>query len=103
VHKAAAPYLKRDVGGDGWETVGEKVLSDGVYDGMVHLAPFTCMPEGTAQNIMPSTREKLPVLAVYCDEQTSKAGMLTRLEAFVDMLRLKRDRGGVVLQERRHG
>jgi predicted nucleotide-binding protein (sugar kinase/HSP70/actin superfamily) len=26
VHKAAMPYLKRDIGGDGWETVGEKVL-----------------------------------------------------------------------------
>jgi hypothetical protein len=48
------------------------------------------MPEGTAQNIMPSTREDLPVLAIYCDEQTSKAGMLTRLEAFVDMLRMKK-------------
>jgi predicted nucleotide-binding protein (sugar kinase/HSP70/actin superfamily) len=94
VHRAAMPYLKRDVGGDGWETVGEKVVGSRHYDGMVHLAPFTCMPEGIAQNIMPVTREKLPVLAVYCDEQTSKAGMLTRLEAFVDMLRLKQKRTG---------
>jgi predicted nucleotide-binding protein (sugar kinase/HSP70/actin superfamily) len=61
---------------------------------MIHLAPFTCMPEGIAQNIMPSTREDLPVLAIYCDEQTSKAGMLTRLEAFVDMLKLKRKKIG---------
>jgi predicted nucleotide-binding protein (sugar kinase/HSP70/actin superfamily) len=89
VHKAAMPYLKRDVGGDGWETVGEKVISNGHYDGMIHLAPFTCMPEGIAQNIMPSTKEDLPVLAIYCDEQTSKAGVLTRLEAFVDMLKMR--------------
>jgi predicted nucleotide-binding protein (sugar kinase/HSP70/actin superfamily) len=90
VHKAAWPYLKRDVGGDGWETVGEKVLASRHYNGMVHLAPFTCMPEGIAQNIMPVTKEQLPVLAIYCDEQTSKAGVLTRLEAFTDMLELKR-------------
>ncbi|MFA5629600.1 MAG: hypothetical protein WC958_05065 [Dehalococcoidales bacterium] len=90
VHKAAMPYLKRDIGGDGWETVGEKVISTGVYDGMVHLAPFTCMPEGTAQCIMPSTKEDLPVLAIYCDEQTSQAGMLTRLEAFTDMIAIKK-------------
>jgi predicted nucleotide-binding protein (sugar kinase/HSP70/actin superfamily) len=90
VHKAAMPYLKRDIGGDGWETVGEKVISTGHYDGMIHLAPFTCMPEGTAQSIMPSTKEDLPVLAVYCDEQTSKAGMLTRLEAFTDMIAMKK-------------
>jgi len=94
VHRAALPYLKRDVGGDGWETVGEKVLSCGRYDGMIHLAPFTCMPEGTAQNIMPCTKEKTPVLTIYCDEQSSKAGMLTRLEAFIEMLRIKRQRNG---------
>jgi predicted nucleotide-binding protein (sugar kinase/HSP70/actin superfamily) len=90
VHKAAMPYLKRDIGGDGWETVGEKVIGTGHYDGMVHLAPFTCMPEGTAQCIMPSTKEDLPVLAIYCDEQTSQAGMLTRLEAFTDMISMKK-------------
>jgi len=92
VHDAAMPYLTRDVGGDGWETVGEKVVGSKHYDGMIHLAPFTCMPEGTAQNIMPVTREKLPVLAIYCDEQTSKAGTITRLEAFVDMVRLKKNK-----------
>jgi predicted nucleotide-binding protein (sugar kinase/HSP70/actin superfamily) len=84
------PYLKRDVGGDGWETVGEKVLHAKEYDGIVHLAPFTCMPEIVAQNIMPSTKEKIPVLTILCDEQLAKAGVLTRLEAFVDLLERKR-------------
>ena len=90
IHKAAFPYLKRDVGGDGWESVGEKVLHAKEYDGMIHLAPFTCMPEIIAQNIMPSTREKLPVLTILCDEQIAKSGVLTRLEAFVDLLERKR-------------
>ena len=90
IHKAALPYLKRDVGGDGWESVGEKVLHAREYDGLVHLAPFTCMPEIIAQNIMPSTKETLPVLTVICDEQFAKPGLLTRLEAFVDLLTRKR-------------
>jgi predicted nucleotide-binding protein (sugar kinase/HSP70/actin superfamily) len=90
IHKAAFPYLKRDVGGDGWESVGEKVLHAKEYDGIVHLAPFTCMPEIVAQNIMPSTRENIPVLTILCDEQLAKPGMLTRLEAFVDLLERKR-------------
>jgi len=90
IHKAALPYLKRDIGGDGWESVGEKVLHAAEYDGIVHLAPFTCMPEIIAQNIMPSTREKIPVLTILCDEQIAKAGVLTRLEAFVDLLVRKR-------------
>jgi len=90
IHKAAFPYLKRDIGGDGWESVGEKVLHAGEYDGLVHLAPFTCMPEIVAQNIMPKTKENIPVLTILCDEQIAKPGMLTRLEAFVDLLERKR-------------
>jgi predicted nucleotide-binding protein (sugar kinase/HSP70/actin superfamily) len=93
VHEAAIPYLKRDVGGDGWESVGEKVVygRDG-YDGVVHLAPFTCMPEVVAQNIMPSTKEDIPVLTVLYDEQMARPGMITRLEAFVDLLKFRRKR-----------
>jgi predicted nucleotide-binding protein (sugar kinase/HSP70/actin superfamily) len=90
IHKAALPYLKRDIGGDGWESVGEKVLHAREYDGIIHLAPFTCMPEIVAQNIMPSTKESIPVLTILCDEQMAKQGMLTRLEAFVDLLERKR-------------
>jgi predicted nucleotide-binding protein (sugar kinase/HSP70/actin superfamily) len=95
VHEAAMPYLKRDVGGDGWESVGEKVVyaREG-YDGVVHLAPFTCMPEIVAQNIMPSTKEEIPVLTVLYDEQMARPGMITRLEAFVDLLRFRRKRRG---------
>jgi len=90
LHKAALPYLKRDIGGDGWESVGEKVLHAKEYDGLVHLAPFTCMPEIVAQNIMPKTKENIPVLTILCDEQLGKPGMLTRLEAFVDLLEHRR-------------
>ncbi len=90
IHKAALPYLKRDIGGDGWESVGEKVLHAKGYDGLVHLAPFTCMPEIIAQNIIPKTKENIPVLTILCDEQMTKTGMLTRLEAFVDLLQRKR-------------
>jgi predicted nucleotide-binding protein (sugar kinase/HSP70/actin superfamily) len=93
VHKLAMPYLDHDVGGDGWESVGEKVLyARKGYDGLIHLAPFTCMPEIVAQNIMPSTKEDIPVLAVLCDEQMAKQGLITRLEAFVDLLEFRRKR-----------
>jgi predicted nucleotide-binding protein (sugar kinase/HSP70/actin superfamily) len=89
------PYLKRDVGGDGWESVGEKVVyAQEGYDGVVHLAPFTCMPEIVAQNIMLSTKEDIPVLTVLYDEQMAKPGMITRLEAFVDLLKFRRRRKG---------
>jgi predicted nucleotide-binding protein (sugar kinase/HSP70/actin superfamily) len=93
VHEAAMPYLRRNVGGDGWESVGEKVVYGRQgYDGVIHLAPFTCMPEIVAQNIMPSTKEDIPVLTVLYDEQMARPGMITRLEAFVDLLKFRRKR-----------
>ncbi|MDI6814616.1 MAG: acyl-CoA dehydratase activase-related protein [Dehalococcoidales bacterium] len=87
----AQPYLKRDVGGHGLETVGEKVRRVRDYDGIIHLAPLTCMPEVIARNIMPFTKENIPVLTIVCDELMGKAGVLTRVEAFVDLLKRRRN------------
>ncbi|GAJ11323.1 unnamed protein product, partial [marine sediment metagenome] len=91
-HKAAMPYLSRHVGGDGWQSVGEKILHAREWDGIVHLEPFGCLPEVMARNIMPSIKEGPPVLNIIYDEHTGKAGMITRLEAFVDMLHRKKRR-----------
>lgn len=89
--KYAYPYLRRDVGGHGLESVAEKVrLAREGYDGVVHVAPFTCMPESIAQNVMPLTEENIPVLTVLYDEQLAETGLLTRLEAFVDLLQRRR-------------
>jgi len=89
-HRAAMPYVTRHLGGDGWQSVGEKVLHDRDWDGIVHVEPLGCMPEITARNIMPSTKERLPVLDLIYDEHTGKAGIMSRLEAFVDMLQRKK-------------
>jgi len=91
-HKAAMPYLSRHVGGDGWQSVGEKVLHARDWDGLVHLEPFGCLPETIARNIMPSTKEGLPLLNIIYDEHTGKAGIITRLEAFLDMIHRKKRR-----------
>jgi predicted nucleotide-binding protein (sugar kinase/HSP70/actin superfamily) len=94
LQKFAWPYLRRDVGGHGLESVGEKVrLARHGYDGLVHLAPFTCMPEAIAQNVMLKTKEDIPVLTIICDEQLGQAGLLTRIEAFVDLLKWRRKKG----------
>lgn len=87
LHQAARSYLKRDIGGDGWESVGEKVSSK--LDGLVHLHPFNCMPETVAINIMKRV-PGVPTLHISCDEQTSQAGVITRLEAFTDMLKRRK-------------
>ncbi len=91
--RLAKPYLMRDIGGDALESVSDVAYAHqrGV-DGLIHVSPFTCMPEIMSQNIFPAMREDLdiPVLALIMDEQTGKAGYITRLEAFVDLMRRKK-------------
>ena len=50
------------------------------------------MPEIMSQNIFPSMREDcdIPILALIMDEQTGKAGYVTRIEAFVDLMRRRK-------------
>jgi len=82
-------YLKRDVGGHGLESIGKKIVWSRDFDGLIHIMPFGCLPEVIAQNIMARTEEKIPVLTIACDEKLGKAGLITRLEAFVDLLQLR--------------
>lgn len=91
--KFAKPYLTRDIGGDALESVGDVAhLSKSEADGIIHISPFTCMPEIMAQNIFPSIRRDndVPVLSLVMDEQTGSAGYVTRLEAFVDLIERKK-------------
>lgn len=97
VKRAARPYLSHFVGGEGLESVGESVLySAAGYDGVVHVAPFTCMPEIVASSVLPEMSRDLglPVLSLFMDEHTGEAGLATRLEAFVDLLARRRARAG---------
>ncbi|SMB90610.1 Predicted nucleotide-binding protein, sugar kinase/HSP70/actin superfamily [Thermanaeromonas toyohensis ToBE] len=96
VISAARPYLSVPVGGHGQESVGELVLAkEEGFDGVIHLLPFTCMPETVAQNIMVPLSEKLdlPLLSLIINEQTGTAGWETRLEAFLEVLAERREEG----------
>ena len=89
----AKDYMKRAIGGECIETIGDVVYAakHGV-DGVIHISPFSCMPEIVAQNILPkvSKNEDIPVLSLVLDEQTGKAGYITRIEVFVDLIKRKR-------------
>jgi len=89
VRQAARPYLNELIGGHGINSVGETVLyAKKGFDGVVQLAPFSCIPEIVAKGILPRVTKDfgIPVLTLFIDEQTGKEGVRTRLEAFVDLL-----------------
>ena len=89
----AKDYMKRAIGGECLETVGDTVYAaKNNIDGIIHIMPFSCMPEIVAQNILPkvSRNENIPILELVLDEQTGKAGNITRIEAFVDLVMRKK-------------
>ena len=92
-YRMARPYLMRDIGGDALESVSDVAYANerGV-DGIIHVSPFTCMPEIMSQNIFQTMREncEIPILTLILDEQTGRAGYITRLEAFVDLMRRRK-------------
>lgn len=82
-------------GGHGRESVGHTILyAKKGFDGVIHLSPFTCIPEIVAKSILPAVSKdyNISVLSISLDEQTGKAGLRTRLEAFVDLLDKKRQK-----------
>jgi len=91
--KLAKPYLKRFVGGEGIDTVGSTVrYAQQGYDGVIHLYPFTCMPEAVAKGVVSRVGKEydIPLLHLAIDEHAGEAGMVTRVEAFIDVLEMRR-------------
>ena len=87
--RQAAPYLREPSGGESVKSVGKSVgFAQKGFDGIVHLMPFTCMPELVAQTILAKVSRDytIPVLTLIFDEHTSPGGVQTRLEAFVDLI-----------------
>ena len=91
--RQARPYLFEPSGGESVKSVGKSVaFAKRGFDGIVHLMPFTCMPELVAQTILAKVSRdyNIPVLTLIFDEHTSPGGVQTRLEAFVDLINRKR-------------
>ncbi|MDK2821855.1 MAG: hypothetical protein PWP31_1820 [Clostridia bacterium] len=94
IRRIAHPYLNQFVGGHGQNSVGETILyAKNGFDGVIQLAPFTCIPEIVAKSILPKVSRDfgIPVLCLTIDEQTGSAGVETRLEAFIDLLCQRRE------------
>lgn len=92
--KAAKPYLSTLVGGHGRETIGSSVIyAKNNYDGIIQILPLTCMPEIVAESILPTIQKdyNIPIMTLIVDEMTGEAGYQTRLEAFVDLLKKRRE------------
>jgi len=63
------------------------------YDGIIHVKSFGCTPETDAIPVLRNISEdyNVPILYFSFDSQTSEMGIRTRLEAFHDMIIMRKD------------
>ncbi len=82
-------------------TLGRKMLGSALHlntrtdiDGIIYLACFGCGPDSLIGEIIErKVRDTKPFILLTVDEHSGEAGIVTRLEAFCDMLRRRRNYG----------
>ncbi len=63
-------------------------------DGVMHLTAFGCGPDFMVDKLMEIEAKKagkVPFMTLMIDEHTGEAGMLTRIEAFCEMVRRRKE------------
>jgi predicted nucleotide-binding protein (sugar kinase/HSP70/actin superfamily) len=74
-------------------------LESRTVDGILHIVIFSCGPDSIAAELAARFAKRnpaVPLLQLVFDELTGEAGLRTRVEAFVDMLRRKTRQQAVV-------
>ena len=88
-------YCKFTLGADGLDNVYRTLDSiNKKYDGIIHTKPFGCTPEiGAIPIIQKICKEhEMPIIFLSYDVETSNEGIKTRLEAFYDLLNIRRNK-----------
>lgn len=94
--KWARPYAIHHVGSHGTESIARlHQMIRGGFDGAIHLKPFACMPEMNALPVLHKmcSDHQFPLVSLSFDAHTAETGLMTRLEAFYDMIAYKRHGG----------
>ena len=71
------------------------LIKSGEIDGMIHLTAFGCGPDSVIGKMMEIDCEEnsIPFMTVRVDEHTGDNHVMTRLEAFTDMIKMSKRKG----------
>ena len=87
-------YAKYDMGATSMYTIKKALdyAKDG-FDGIIHVKSFGCTPEIDTMPVLQRISEdyKIPIIYFSFDTQTSDVGINTRIEAFYDMIMMRKD------------
>lgn len=92
--REAGKYLRYPVGANGLDSVAQtRRYAMRGYDGVIHLKSFGCTPELNAAPAMAKIGQdyKMPILNMSFDTNLSETGVKTRLDAFMDMIEMRRE------------
>ena len=86
--------LKYHIGADATYNVYRNInLKKKRFDGIIHTKPFGCTPEVGVIPILSkiSNEYDIPIMFLSFDTETSNTGIKTRVEAFIDMLLMRKE------------
>ena len=95
VRYKARDYLKYKIGADATDNVYRALkLKKKKFDGIIHTKPFGCTPEVGVMPILSkiSNERDIPIMFLTFDTQEANTGIKTRVEAFVDMLLMRKEK-----------
>ena len=87
-------YAKYNLGADAHDNIARMLyLKKHKFDGVIHIKPFGCTPEIGVINILEKVSEdiNLPIMFLTQDIQDAEEGINTRIEAFNDMLIMRKE------------
>lgn len=94
IFRKVKKYCKYSLGADGMDNVYRCLdLKKKKYDGIIHIKPFGCTPEVFAYSIIDKVCSDLdmPIIYFSFDGVMQNEAFMTRIEAFVDMLRDRKE------------
>ncbi len=71
------------------EIVGSVAMHEHKVDGIILLSAFPCGPDAMVNELISRRVRDVPMLNLVLDSQSGTAGVETRLESFVDIIRFK--------------
>lgn len=95
IKKRIKDYAKYDMGATSMYTIkcALDYAKEG-YDGIIHIKSFGCTPEIDSMPVLQRISQdyKIPIIYFSFDSQTSDVGINTRIEAFHDMIMMRKEK-----------
>ena len=74
------------------ELVGAVNYYKDAVDGIIFITSFPCGPDSLVNELLIRKLNNIPITNILIDESTAEAGLITRLESFVDIIKGKKEK-----------